>query len=393
MAAFDFDTVYDRKNTGSLKHDFARARGLPEDVLPMWVADMDFRSPECVIEALIARARHGIFGYSEAPNGYFEALEKWFSERHGWKARPNWLVKAPGVVYAIAQAVRAFTEPGEAVLIQEPVYYPFRQVVESNGRRVVVSELIYENGAYQIDFEDFEEKIRENNARLFILCSPHNPVGRVWTRRELERVAEICLRHGVLVISDEIHADFVYPGHKHTVYAALGPEAERNAIVCTAPTKTFNLAGLHIANIFIPDPALRERFKGEVARSGMSQLNTMGLAACKAAYEGGGPWLDALMEYLGGNLAFMRAFIHDRLPRVRLVEPEGTYLVWADFRALGLSVHELEDFIVHKARLWLDGGTMFGESGAGFQRFNIACPRAVLQEALERLERAFNEIK
>lgn len=392
MAAFDFDTIYDRRNTGSIKYDLARARGLPEDVLPMWVADMDFRSPECVVEALVERARHGIFGYSEAPKGYFEALEKWYSERHGWPIHPGWLVKVPGVVYAVAQAVRAFTKEGEAVLIQEPVYYPFRQVVETNGRRLVVSELVYEDGAYRIDFEDFEAKIRENHVRLFILCSPHNPVGRVWTRQELERMAEICLRHGVLVVSDEIHADFVYPGCRHTVFAALGPEAAQNSIICTAPTKTFNLAGLHIANIFIPNPDLRERFRQEVARSGVSQLNVMGMAACKAAYEGGGAWLDALMAYLTENLAFMRAFIKDRMPRVRIVEPEGTYLVWVDFRGLGLSVPELEDFIVHKAGLWLDGGTMFGESGAGFQRFNIACPRAVLRQAMMRLERAYDSI-
>jgi len=385
---FDFDTIYDRRNTGSLKYDLAPKYGLPEDVLPMWVADMDFRSPECVVEAIIERARHGIFGYSEAPRGYFEALEKWYKERHGWQIQPSWLVKASGVVYALAQAVRALTEEGDAVLIQEPVYYPFRHVVEQNGRRPVVSELVNDNGAYRVDFDDFERKIRENDVRLFILCSPHNPVGRVWTREELERMGDICLKYDVKVASDEIHADFVYPGYKHTVFAAVKPEFEQNSVILTAPTKTFNLAGLHISNIFIPNPVLREKYQKETAKSGMSQLGIMGMVACKAAYEGGGAWLDALMEYLTGNLAFMRDFLRARLPELKLVEPEGTYLVWVDFRALGMSAEELERFIKHEARLWLDGGTMFGAAGAGFQRFNIACPRAVLQEAMERLEKA-----
>jgi cystathionine beta-lyase len=388
MAHFDFDTIYDRKNTGSLKYDLVGKYSLPEDTLPMWVADMDFRSPECVVEAIIQRARHGIFGYSDEPRGYFDALEKWYRKRHNWQIHPSWLVKASGVVYALAQTVRALTEAGDAVLIQEPVYYPFRQVVEQNGRRLVVSELVYENGAYRVDFDDFERKIRENSVRLFILCSPHNPVSRVWTREELERMGEICLKYGVIVASDEIHADFVYPGYRHTVFAAVKPEFEQNSVILTAPTKTFNLAGLHISNIFIPNPALREKYKTEVARSGMSQLGIMGMEACKAAYEGGGEWLDALMEYLNGNLAFMRDFLRERLPELKLVEPEGTYLVWVDFSALGMSVEELERFIKHEARLWLDGGTMFGAAGAGFQRFNIACPRAILEEAMERLEKA-----
>ena len=388
---FDFDELIDRRDTDSLNYDFAVRRNKPADILPLWVADMDFKAPPAVIEALTARAQHGIFGYTDGRDAYYSAVQNWFFNRFQWETRTEWIIKTPGVVFAISAAVRAFTERGDAVLIQPPVYYPFTETIEANARRLVKNELIYEDGRYSIDFEDFERKITENQVKLFILCSPHNPVGRVWTREELTQLGEICLAHNVLVISDEIHADFTYPGHPHTVFADLDARFAANSITCTAPSKTFNLASLQISNIFIPDRELRRRFKQELTRAGYSQPNVMGLEACRAAYEHGGPWLDELRTYLLQNLLFAREYIARSMPGVRLVEPEGTYLIWLDFRPLGLSGKTLDDLVVYKAGLWLDAGEMFGDGGEGFQRINIACPRATLEEALKRLARALEE--
>jgi cystathionine beta-lyase len=388
----DFDIIIDRKNTDSLKYDFAARRGMPEGILPLWVADMDFRTPPCVIDALVDKSRHGIFGYSDTRRDYYEALRGWFSRHFNWSVRPEWLVKTPGVVFAICAAIRAFTGEGDAVLVQEPVYYPFSGSVRANGRKLVVNQLVYSQGKYAIDFADFEEKIIKNKVKLFILCSPHNPVGRVWTRDELVRLGDICFKHGVLVVSDEIHADFTYPGHRHLVFAGLKPEFSEMTITCTAPTKTFNLAGLQISNIFIANQDTRRRFKKEIAGSGYSQPNVMGIVACRAAYEGGSEWLMELKKYLSGNLDYLRDFLERKLTRIKLVEPEGTYLAWLDFSAFGLDDNKLEDLIVNRAGLWLDSGTMFGAGGEGFQRINIACPRAILEKALTQLEQAVNRM-
>ncbi len=388
---YDFDSITDRKNTDSIKYDFAPERGKPEGLLPLWVADMDFKAPPCVIRALEEKSRHGIFGYSESGADYFKAVRNWLKEGFGWETERSWLVKTPGVVCAVSTAIRALTSAGDAVLIQQPVYYPFAQTIRANGRRLAVNQLKYERGGYAVDFEDFEFKIIQNNVKLFILCSPHNPVGRVWTRNELIRMGEIALRYGVTVISDEIHADFVFPGHKHSVFAALDPAFAENTVTCTAPSKSFNLAGLQISNIFIKNREIRERFRQEIVRSGYSQLNIMGLTACRAAYEEGREWLDELKNYLAHNLAFLREYLRERIPRIRLVEPEGTYLIWLDCTELGMSAKELDDFMIHKAGLWLDDGAIFGAGGEGFQRINIACPRAILEKALIQLESAVRE--
>jgi len=384
----NFDEIIPRRNTGSIKYDFATRRGMPEGLLSLWVADMDFRTPPCVIDALVERSRHGIFGYSDSDDAYFETLRAWFARRFGWDVQSDWLVKTPGIVFAINAAVRSLTQEGDAVLIQPPVYYPFARSINANQRRLVINELVYDGSGYTIDFEDFERKIIENDVKLFILCNPHNPVGRVWMRGELMQMGEICLRHNVIVVSDEIHADFVYVGHEHLVFAALKPEFADISVTCTAPSKTFNLAGLQISNIFIPDHELRSRFAAELAQCGAKMVNIMGIVACQAAYSGGEAWLEELKTYLTGNLDFLREFIAARIPDVKLVEPEGTYLVWLDFRALGMDDSALDELIVHRARLWLDAGPMFGEGGSGFQRINIACPRAILQQALEQLEAA-----
>jgi cystathionine beta-lyase len=385
---YNFDEIIDRRNTGSLKYDFAAARGMPDGLLPLWVADMDFRSPPCVLSALRETAEHGIFGYSGPQDDWFGPMLNWFSANFGFKIEREWIVQSPGVVCALSLAVRAFTEEGDGVLIQRPVYYPFSSAIRLNKRRIVNNPLRFEDGAYRIDFDDFERKLVADKVKLFIFCSPHNPVGRVWTREELARLGEICQRRDCLIVSDEIHCDFVFPGRRHTILASLSEELAHRVVLCTAPSKTFNLAGLQLSNIIIRNETLRRKFRDELYRAGFGESNIFGLTACRAAYEAGGDWLRALRAYLEGNLSFLRDFLREKLPGVRLAEPEGTYLIWLDFRALGLPAAALDEMIVQKAGLWLDGGTMFGEEGAGFQRVNIACPRETLRQALERLESA-----
>ena len=384
---FDFDQIIDRSGTNSVKYNLVDF-GRDTDVLPLWVADMDFAVPPCVQKALAERVGHGIYGYSNTDDAYRATLKNWFSHRFGWEIEPNWLVKTPGVVVAVHLAIHALTKPGGAVLIQEPVYYPFRNAIERMERRLVVNELVYENGTYAIDFDDFEEKIRSEKVKLFILCSPHNPVGRVWRREELLRMGEICQRHGVLVVADEIHQDFVFPGRRHHVFASLDLAFADFTITCTAPSKTFNLAGLQLSNILISNQTLRRSFRSAYQYVGMDEPGLMGIVACQAAYSEGEPWLEELLAYLAGNVDFLRSYLQEHLPAVRLVEPDGTYLAWLDFKALGLEDEVLDDLISNRAKLWLDDGPMFGPAGSGFQRVNLACPRSVLGKALQRLSAA-----
>ncbi|MBQ8835509.1 MAG: pyridoxal phosphate-dependent aminotransferase [Oscillospiraceae bacterium] len=393
MEQYNFDTVIDRQNTNSLKYDFAVERGKPADVLPLWVADMDFPAPRPVLEALHRAVDHGIFGYSDVKSDYYDAVARWFSRRFGWQTRQTWLVKTPGVVYALAMAVRALTRPGDAVLIQPPVYYPFFSVIGDNGRTVVENELVYRNGRYSVDFEDFERKIVERQVKLFLLCSPHNPVGRVWSLEELRRIGGICKKYNIYVISDEIHCDFSFEEHPHHVFLEANPELAEQAIVCTAPSKTFNLAGLQVSNIWIPSGQIREAFLKEIDRSGYSQLNTLGLVACQAAYASGGEWLGQCRAYLRENLDYLRAYLGENIPEIRLVEPEGTYFAWLDCSGLGLSRRGLDDLIVNRAKLWLDAGHIFGGNGGQFQRVVLACPRATLEQALERLKLAAEALR
>lgn len=388
----DFDTVIDRKNTRSLKYDFAVKRGRPEDVLPLWVADMDFKVSSYILEALEDMTRHGIFGYSESGDEYFDAVNGWMKRHYDWEVEEKWLVKTPGIVFALAMAVKAYTEEGESVLIQQPVYYPFSEVIEDNKRKLVTNELKQaDNGKYYVDYEDFEKKIVDEKVKLFILCNPHNPVGRVWTREELERLGDICLKHNVVVVSDEIHADFVF-ARKHTVFTDIKEEYRDISIVCTSPSKTFNVAGFQVSNIFIASDELRKKFCEQVNASGYSQLNLAGLIVCEAAYKYGDEWLNAVLKYIKSNADYMAEFLKKRLPKVTMTELEGTYLVWLDFRAYGLSDLELNKTIIHKAGLWLDRGSLFGKSGEGYQRINIACPRSILTEALEKLASVFGVI-
>jgi cystathionine beta-lyase len=385
---YNFDEIIDRRNTDCLKYDFAAERGRPEDVLPLWVADMDFRTAPGIIEQAVKDAGLGIYGYTESKNDYFQAVANWYETYFDWKVERRWLVKTPGIVFAIGVAVQALTEKGDAVMIQQPVYYPFSEVVKDGDRKLVNSALVLRDGHYEIDFEDFEQKIKNEKVKLFVLCSPHNPVGRVWTKEELQRIGEICLKYDVKVVSDEIHSDFVYGHRKHYVFTTVDPRFKEFAIVCTAPSKTFNLAGMQVSNIFIPNQQIRRAFKKQMSAVGYSQVNMIGLRACKAAYTTGREWLEELKIYLQGNLDFVRDYLEKNLPQIKLIEPEGTYLIWLDFRALGLPEEKLEHLIVHEAKLWLDSGAIFGKDGEGFERINIACPRAVLEEALKRLEKA-----
>ncbi len=389
---YNFNEMIDRRGTDCLKYDFSAERGKPEGVLPLWIADMDFQAPPLVLERLSEVVNHGIFGYSDSKTDYILALKNWFEKRFQWSIQEEWLIKTPGIVFAIAAAIHAFTKEGEAVLIQQPVYYPFRETILENERKLVNSPLIRRGDRYEIDFEDFEDKIIQEKVKLFIFCSPHNPVGRVWKEEELKRIGEICLKHGVIVVSDEIHCDFVYPDHKHTVFASISKEISNITITCTAPSKTFNIAGLQISNIIIENPLFREKIKKAIGRTGYSQVNQIGLAACQAAYEGGEEWLEELKLYLKENVDYTRTFLKENLPKVMLIEPEGTYLLWLDFKAYNLTEKEREELMLKKAGLWLDSGSMFGPDGKGYERINIACPRAVLDKALHQLGEAFSDL-
>lgn len=386
---YDFDKVIDRKNTGSVKHDFAGFYGVPENALPLWVADMDFCSPAEVSQALVRRMEHCVYGYTDVkPDGeYFAALSAWMKNRHGWDVKPEWLVKTPGVVFAIAMAVQALTWKGEAVLIQPPVYHPFETTVLMNERKLVKNCLVLKNGRYEIDFEDFENKIKENNVKLFIFCSPHNPVGRVWHKDELEKLAQICLENKVFVVADEIHSDFIFPGNTHIPFSLVNEEIASNCMICTAPSKTFNIAGFQCSNIFIQNADVRKKIEERIRACGVAEINIAGLVSCQAAYSYGGQWLDELLVYVKANIDFISRFLEEKLPQVKMIYPEGTYLVWLDFRELHLSQQELNERLLNDCGLWLNDGCAFGECGSGFMRLNAASPASVIQNAMFLMEK------
>ena len=398
---YNFDVEISRKDTQSAKWGVIQDSDDPSKwhatdayftenrVLPMWVADMDFTAPQPVIDAMVRRARHGIYGYTIRTESYDRAVVDWMRRRHGWDISADWIVSTPGVVPAVNYLVRTFTRPAEKVLVQRPVYYPFFNAIENNAAAIVSSSLILDDGRYRMDFSDFEKKAADPATTMFILCSPHNPVGRVWTREELIRVAEICLRHNVLVIADEIHADLLYKGITFTPFATLSEEVARNTVVCTAPSKTFNLAGLHTSNIIIADPGLRRRFQQTLNSCGMGKwADPFGVVACETAYREGEDWLDQVMAYIEGNLDYLQDFIRRQIPGIHVIRPEGTYLVWLDCRQLGLDQWALKRLMLKEARIFADEGFIFGPEGEGFERINIACPRSILNDALERIRRA-----
>lgn len=382
---FDFDTVVNRKNTNAIKYDLAKKRGKPEDAVSLWIADMDFPTAPCIQKAVAEKAAHGIWGYSRPDNRYYDALKKWYKERHNFEIQNEWVVNTPGVCFALAAAIKAFTNEGESVLIQKPVYYPFFNIINSLQRKVVNSSLILKNNHYEIDFDDFERKIVQENVKMFILCSPHNPGGRVWTKQELQKISEICLAHNVLVVSDEIHSDITFGSNVHTVYGSLSEQALKNSIICTAPSKSFNLAGLQFSNIFIADEKLRKAFSEELEKTGYDEPSVFGIVAATAAYSEGADWFDSVKSYIWENILFAKKYIEENAPQIKVLVPEGTYLLWLDFSNTGLSDSEINDRVLNKAKVWLDSGSMFGKEGEKFQRINCATPRIILEDALKRI--------
>ena len=379
----NFDEMIPRRDTNSVKWDSAA----DAEVLPMWVADMDFRTAPAITEALRQRVEHGIFGYTRVPDAYYEAVVNWFARRHGWQMQQEWILYTISVVPALSATIKALTEPGDKVLMQTPVYNCFFSAIRNNGCEIADNRLICENNTYQIDFEDLERKASDDKVKLMLLCNPHNPAGRVWTREELTRIGEICLRHGVIVVSDEIHCEFAYPGHAYTPFASISDDFLHRSVTCVSPSKAFNIAGLQIANIVCADEAVRQRINEVINLHEINNVNPFGVIATIAAYNEGESWLLQLLDYLRGNYECMRDYCARHLPDFPIAELEGTYLAWMDCRKLRLSSKELEERLLQEAKLWLNAGTMYGDAGEGFMRWNLACPRARMLEGLERFRK------
>ena len=386
---YNFDEIIDRRGTDCLKYDFGPKRKGRSDLLPMWVADMDFKLPDEILADLHKRVDHGIFGYTDPLDDYFEALNHWFSTRYGYTVDPEWVTLGAGLVYAVHLSVQAFTKPGEGVMVMQPVYYPFSEAIKQNGRKLVNCQLHYD-GAYSIDFEKMEKQIKEEDVKVLIFCSPHNPVGRVWTKEELTKVADICLENGVILMIDEIHCDFIFPGHKFTSIMNLDEKYHKIVALYSSPGKTFNVAGLQSANVIIPDPELRAKFKQANASAGYSQANCMGQCALMSCYTKGAEWVDELVEYIWGNVCYMKDFVEKNFPKAHFVDPDGTYLTWVDFSGYGLEDDDLEHLMVEEAKLWLDSGAIFGPETKQFERFNLGCPRSVVEQAMKQLKAAFD---
>ena len=397
---YDFETVVPRHGTNSAKWEFHKGdpwdRTRPalgdDQVLPMWVADMDFLCAPAIREALAKRAAHGIYGYTRPTDEYFQVVSDWFRRRQDWEMKPEWIVTVPGVVTTLNLCVRTFVTPGHKVIIQQPVYHPFPKVVENNGAVVVNNGLVYENGRYRMDFDDLAAKAADPLAEMLILCSPHNPVSRVWSPEELKRLSDICVENNVLLVADELHGDLIYSDARFTTVASLGEAALQNSIICTAPSKAFNLAGLHLSNIAVPNPGLRDRLQQAVMSTGLYGHNPFSMDAVIASYRDSEDWLDAALAYIEANYRFMAEALAERVPQVSLVKPEGTYMVWLDCRRLGLDDAALEDLMLNKCKLYLNEGYTFGPGGSGFERFNLSCPRSIVEQAVDRLDREINAL-
>lgn len=396
---YDFDRVYSRKNTNSAKWDAVKAIFGSEDVIPMWVADMDFPAAKPIVEALKKRAEHEFYGYTQAGSSVTEAFTDRLQKKYNWKVEPEWVVFTPGVIPALSVAVKALTHPGDEIILQEPVYFPFFSAVKANGCQIVTNQLKLCDGRYEMDFADLENKFdtkrgmqfRSNRIKAIILCNPHNPIGRLWGMEDLKHLGEIIIGQGLPVISDEIHCELLFKGYKHTPFGAISKEFEQNGIVCMAPSKTFNLPGLHASSIVIPNKKLREKFNE--ARAGIeSGINLFGLAGMEAAYKYGDEWLEQLLDYLQENLDFTLKYFAEKIPKISPIKPQATYLLWLDCRALGIDDKALGSLMREKAKVGLNDGSMFGAGGSGFQRMNIACPRTILKEALQRIEKAVNTL-
>lgn len=388
---FNFDEVIDRKGTNCAKWDTIQQNHKPEDILPMWVADMDFKSPIAIQEALKERICQGVYGYSFISDEYLDAVISWMKRRHDFCVEKDWIVPTPGVVSAIKICVNAFTHKEDAIIINKPVYYPFDASIVLNDRKVVENPMIYKDGHYIMDYELFEQSIIDHQVKMFILCNPYNPIGKVWKQEELQKIGDICQKHHVMVIADEIHQDFVYRDHTHIPFYNVDETFKNFSIILTAPSKTFNLAGLQTSNIIIANEELRTKYKDTMVRCGISEPHFLGAIACETAYNECELWVDEMLEYVYDNFMYFDEFLKSNLPHIHLIEPEGLYLAWVDFRECGFNKDELEKIMVEKAGLWLDEGYIFGTGGEGFERFNLAVPRTILEDACQRLLKAFQK--
>jgi cystathionine beta-lyase len=388
---YNFDKIIPRENTDSIKYDLRKAIFGNESVLPLWVADMDFETPDFIREAVMKRASHPIYGYTFRSESFSKSISEWMKKRHSWDIKNEWVSFSPGVVPALNMAVLAFTKPGDKVIVQSPVYFPFFTAVKNHGRELVYNQLIEKNGHYEMDFEDLERKA-DDKTKLLLLCHPHNPVGRLWTKKELETLVEICSRKNILIVSDEIHSDLMLNGNIHIPLATISQKAAEITLTCVAPSKTFNLAGLGTSALIISNESHKKVYEKKLDDLHIGMGNLFGIVALEAAYNHGEEWLGQLLEYLNHNLSVMNEFITSNILRVKLIQPEATYMAWLDFRELGLNNKELREFIINKAGLGLNDGPAFGPGGDGFQRINFALPTATLIQALERLEQAINKI-
>ncbi|MCZ8518498.1 MULTISPECIES: MalY/PatB family protein [Paenibacillus] len=380
---YDFDRLIDRRNTRSYKWDQgAKLFGNP-DILPLWVADMDFLAPPAVREVLEKRAALGVYGYAVRTEGYLGSIVNWYKRRHGWTIEPGWITDSPSIVTSLSLAVELFTEPGGEVVLQSPVYYPFYDVILGNGRKVAKNPLVIRNNRFEMDY-DHLESLFQGGAKLLLLCSPHNPGGRVWEREELLRLGELCLRYGVTVVSDEIHCDLALSGHKHIPFASLSPELADITLTCLAATKTFNLPGLHTSYVVTSNPSLRRRLEHRIKTLSIHMASHFAQDAVEAAYNEGEAWLDEMLAYVEGNLEYAIGYLAQHLPEVKPLRPDGTYLLWVDCRALNLDIPGLKDLMFNRAKVAFSEGSVFGTEGEGWLRINLACPRSILEEALLR---------
>ncbi|KQL44807.1 cystathionine beta-lyase [Brevibacillus choshinensis] len=384
---YDFDQVINRVNTACEKWDDLQNRFGVSDAIPMWVADMDFKSPPPVMEALRQRVEHGIYGYTYRPDSYSEAIVDWVKRRHHWSIDRKWIAHSPGVLAALSAIIHSFSQHGDKVIIQTPVYHPFSRTIKSLGREVVNNPLQLESGRYTMDFADLEAKI-DSTVKILVLCNPHNPVGRVWTQDELTMLGQICIKNNILVVSDEIHCDVVYKGHKHIPFASISEEFADHSITCIAPSKTFNVAGLQTSCIIIPNEKWRDIFNQSINSLNIGSPNTFGIIAGEAAYRYGEEWLEQVIDYLQGNLDFLVRYFRENIPQIKVIQPESTYLVWLDCRELGVATEQIDKFMLNKARVAMNEGYIFGEDGIGFMRMNIACPRSILARSLHQIEEA-----
>jgi cystathionine beta-lyase len=381
---YDFDKAINRRGTNCVKWDVAKEDG----VIPMWVADMDFEIAPAIKAALRQRVEHGVFGYTRVPSSYYQAVVNWFGRRHQWRIDSQWIIYTPGVVPAISAIIKALAKPGDKVLIQTPVYNCFFTSIKNNDCGIAENALIYEDGTYHIDWEDFERKTADPSVRVFLLCNPHNPAGRVWTREELERMNDICLKNSVTVIADEIHCELVMPGYTFTPFASISESALRNSVTCNSPSKSFNIAGLQISNIICSDDSMRRRIDRAVNINEVCDVNPFGVIALQAAYNESEEWLDSLNQYIYANYQALCDFVAQHLPQLKVLKLEGTYLVWIDIRATGMTSDELTDKLLKEGKVMVNSGTMYGKpAGEGFIRLNIACPRAQMNLALQRMEK------